>query len=139
MQYTLVKLIEIISKLIGDLEAEFIKKYQEEGFTARQIVYIDTINMLGNPNLGEIAKALKLSRPSVTAIVDKLASKGYIEKSQSDEDRRSFHVHLSAKGKNLVKMHGETHNKIADMLQNNLDSKDLKTLVRILNKIASKA
>ena len=138
MQYTLVELIEIITKLIGDLEAVFVKKYQEEGFTARQIVYIDTINMLGNPNLGEIAKALKLSKPSVTAIVDKLASKGYIEKFQSDEDRRSFHVHLSTKGKNLVKMHGETHNKIVDMLQDNLDSKDLKNLVTILNKVVSK-
>ena len=138
MQYTLVELIEIITELIGDLEAEFVKKYQEEGFTARQIVYIDTINMLGNPNLGEIAKALKLSKPSVTAIVDKLASKGYIEKFQSDEDRRSFHVHLSSKGKKLVKMHGETHNKIVDMLQNNLDSKDLKNLVTILNKVVSK-
>jgi len=137
MQYTLVELIEIITKLIGDLEEEFIKKYQEEGFTARQIVYIDTINMLGNPNLGEIAKALKLSKPSVTAIVDKLESKGYIEKFQSDEDRRSFHVHLSTKGKNLVKMHGDTHNKIVDMLQNNLDSKDLKNLVTILNKVVS--
>ena len=138
MQYTLVELIEIITKLIGDLEAEFIKKYQEEGFTARQIEYIDTINMLGNPNLGEIAKALKLSKPSVTAIVDKLASKGYIEKFQSDEDRRSFHVHLSTKGKNLVKMHGETHNKLADMLHKNLDSNDLKKLVTILNKAVSK-
>ena len=138
MQYTLVELIEIITKLIGDLEAEFVKKYQEEGFTARQIAYIDTINTLGNPNLGEIAKALKLSKPSVTAIVDKLESKGYIEKFQSDEDRRSFHVHLSTKGKNLVKMHGETHNKIVDMLQNNLDSKDLKNLVTILNKVVSK-
>lgn len=139
MQYNLTELIEIITKLIGDLEAEFIKKYQEEGFTARQIIYIDTIDMLGNPNLGEIARVLKLSKPSVTAIVDKLASKGYIEKFQSDEDRRSFHVHLSAKGKNLVKMHGETHNKIVDILQNNLDSKDLKALVRILNKVISKA
>ena len=138
MQYTLVELIEIITKLIGDLEAVFVKKYQEEGFTARQIVYIDTINMLGNPNLGEIAKALKLSKPSVTAIVDKLASKGYIEKFQSDEDRRSFHVHLSTKGKNLVKMHGETHNKIVDMLQDNLNSRDLKNLVTILNKVVSK-
>jgi DNA-binding MarR family transcriptional regulator len=138
MQYTLVELIEIITELIGDLEAEFVKKYQEEGFTARQIVYIDIINTLGNPNLGEIAKALKLSKPSVTAIVDKLESKGYIEKFQSDEDRRSFHVHLSTKGKNLVKMHGETHNKIVDMLQNNLDSKDLKNLVTILNKVVSK-
>ncbi|MDB4442375.1 MarR family transcriptional regulator [bacterium] len=138
MQYTLVKLVEIITKLIDDLEAEFTKKYQEEGFTTRQIVYIDTINMLGNPNLGEIAKALKLSKPSVTAIVDKLASKGYIEKFQSDEDRRSFHVHLSAKGKNLVKMHAQTHNKIVDMLQDNLDSRDLKNLVTILNKVVSK-
>jgi len=138
MQYTLVELIEIITELISDLEAEFIKKYQEEGFTARQIAYIDTINMLGNPNLGEIAEALKLSKPSVTAIVDKLASKGYIEKFQSDEDRRSFHVHLSPKGKKLVKVHGETHNKIVDMLQNNLDSKDLKNLVTILNKVVSK-
>jgi DNA-binding MarR family transcriptional regulator len=138
MQYSLVELIEIITEFIGDLEAEFIKKYQEEGFTARQIVYIDTINMLGNPNLGEIARALKLSKPSVTVIVDKLASKGYIQKFQSDEDRRSFHVHLSAKGKKLVKMHGQTHNKIVEILENNLDSKDLKTLVAILNKVVSK-
>ena len=42
------------------------------------------------------------------------------------------------KGKKLVKMHGETHNKIVDMLQNNLDSKDLKNLLTILNKVVSK-
>jgi len=138
MKYTLVELIEIITKLIGDLEAQFIKKFQEEGFTARQIVYIETINTLDNPNLGEIAKALKLSKPSVTAIVNKLASKGYVDKFQSDEDRRSFHVHLSAQGKNLVKMHAETHNKIVDMLQDNLDGRELKKLVTLLNKVLSK-
>ena len=138
MQYTLVELIEIITIFIGDLETQFIKAYEEEGFTARQIAYIDMINELGNPNLGEIAKALNLSKPSVTAIVDKLENKGYIEKFQSDEDRRSFHVHLSNKGKELVKMHSETHNQIADMIQASLDSKDLKTLVAILNKIVSK-
>ena len=138
MQHTLVELIEIITKIIGDLEVQFVKKFQEEGFTARQIVYIEMINTLGNPNLGEIAKALKLSKPSVTAIVDKLASKGYIEKFQSDEDRRSFHVHLSAKGNMLVRMHEETHNKIIDLLKNNLDSKDLTKLVTILNKVVSK-
>jgi len=138
MKYTLVELIEIITKLIGDLEAQYIKKFQEEGFTARQIVYIETINTLDNPNLGEIAKALKLSKPSVTAIVDKLASKGYIEKFQSDEDRRSFHVHLSAKGNMLVRIHEKTHSKIVEMLQKSLDSKDLKKLVTLLNKVVSK-
>jgi len=138
MRYTLVELIEILTRLIGDWEMQFIKEYEQEGFTARQIEYIDVINRLGNPNLGEIAKALKLSKPSVTAIVDKLAAGGYIQKFQSDEDRRSFHVHLSTKGKKLVQAHNQTHEKIADLLAANLDKKDLKTLVSLLNKVVSK-
>ena len=61
------------------METEFIKTYEEEGFTARQIEYIETIHMLSNPNLGKIAKALKLSKPSVTAIVNKLENKKLID------------------------------------------------------------
>ncbi len=138
MQYTLVELIEILTKLIGDWELQFIQQYTEEGFTVRQLEYIDVIDKLGNPNLGEIARALKLSKPSVTAIVEKLVGKGYIQKFQSDEDRRSFHVHLSAKGRKLVEMHNETHNRIADLFKSNLDGKDLKALVALLNKVVSK-
>ena len=138
MQYSLVELIEILTRLIGDWEMEFLKEYEKEGFTARQVEYIDVINKLGNPNLGEIAKALKLSKPSVTAIVDKLSGKGYIQKFQSDEDRRSFHVHLSAKGKKLVEMHNDTHKRIADVFINNMDSSDLKKLETLLNKVVSK-
>ncbi|MBP1711036.1 MAG: transcriptional regulator, MarR family [Deltaproteobacteria bacterium] len=138
MAYTLVELIEIITELIGDWEMQFIEQYTEEGFTVRQIEYIDVINKLDNPNLGEIAKALKVSKPSVTAIIDKLAGKGYIQKFQSDEDRRSFHVHLSAKGRKLVEMHSKAHDKIAELFTNNLDSKDLKTLVSLLNKVVPK-
>lgn len=139
MQYSLVEIVEILTRHIGDWEMEFIKKYEAEGFTARQMEYLDVINHFGNPNLGEIAKSLKLSKPSVTAIVDKLATKGYIQKFQSDEDRRSFHVHLSAKGKKLVQAHDQTHEKIADFFAANLDKKDLKTLVSLLNKVVSKA
>jgi DNA-binding MarR family transcriptional regulator len=138
MAYSLVELIEILTKLIGDWEMQFVQQYTDEGFTPRQLEYIDTIHRLGNPNLGEIARALNLSKPSVTAIVEKLAVKGYIQKFQSDEDRRSFHVHLSARGKKLVEIHNETHQKIADLFRKNLDEKDIKTLVRLLNKMFAK-
>lgn len=138
MQYSLVELIEILTRLIGDWEMQFFKEYEQEGFTARQLEYIDVIDRLGNPNLGEIAKALKLSKPSVTAIVEKLSSRGYIQKFQSDEDRRSFHVHMSVKGKKLVELHNETHKRIADVFIHNMDSKDLKKLETLLNKVVSK-
>lgn len=138
MEYSLIELIEIITKLIGDWELEFYKEYEQEGFTSRQIEYIDVIDRLENPNLGEIAKALNLSKPSVTAIVEKLTAKGYLKKFQSDEDRRSFHVHLSEKGKKLAQLHNETHKRIAELFEKNMDSKDLKTLVTLLNKFVSK-
>ncbi len=138
MSYTLVELVEIITKLIGDWEMQFVQQYLEEGFTVRQMEYIDVIGRLENPNLGEIAAALKVSKPSVTAIVDKLTERGFIDKYQSDEDRRSFHVHLSAKGKKLVRMHNETHQRIADLFSRNLNEKDLKTLIALLNKVVSK-
>ena len=46
MTHSLVELIEIITELIGDWELQFMQKYAEEGFTVRQIEYIDVINRL---------------------------------------------------------------------------------------------
>ncbi len=138
MKYSLIELIEIITKLIGDWEVQFFKEYEKEGFTVRQLEYIDVIDKLNHPTLGEIAQTLNLSKPSVTAIVDKLSAKGYVQKVQSDEDRRSSHVHLSVKGKKLVVLHNATHKKIADLFINNMTDKDLNTLVALLNKVVSK-
>lgn len=137
MGYSLLEIIEIITKHIGDGEMQFLKEYEAEGFSARQMEYLDVIKRLGNPNLGEIARALKLSKPSVTAIVYKLAAKKYIRKFQSDEDRRSFHVHLSAKGEKLVRLHQEAHQKIAAYLTESLNENDVKKLVALLNKAVS--
>ncbi|MBP7341855.1 MAG: MarR family transcriptional regulator [Syntrophaceae bacterium] len=138
MAHTLVELIEIITKLIGDAEMQFIRQYTAEGFTPRQIDYIDAINRMGHPTPGEIARVLHFSKPSVTAIVDKLVEKGYVEKCQSDEDRRSFHVHLTARGRRLTKLHDASHQKIADFFAHYLDEKDLQTLVALLNKVTAK-
>jgi len=38
----------------------------------------------------------------------------------------------------LVRIHEKTHSKIVEMLQKSLDSKDLKKLVTLLNKVVSK-
>ena len=138
MRYSLVELIEIITKLVGDAEVAFIREFEKTGLTPRQLDYVEIIGKLDNPNLSEIAAAFQLSKPSVTAIVEKLTARGYIRKVQSDEDRRSFHVHLSSRGQSLVEMHAATHHRIADMFRDNLDRDDLDRLVSLLNKVVSR-
>ena len=38
----------------------------------RQVLYLETIAQLEHPSFGELAEALEITRPSVTALVAKL-------------------------------------------------------------------
>jgi DNA-binding MarR family transcriptional regulator len=103
--------------------------------THNQLNYIETINILGNPNITELAAKLKLSKPTVKVAVDKLIEKEYIFKVQSDEDRRSAHLHLTEKGKLINQMHDYAHKRIAESLSRKLNQDELNFLVNLLNKV----
>ncbi len=96
-------LIEFINTL--DLS---LKKMQTDasGFsrlTISQLQYIDAIGALGKPAISEVARRLNITKASVTAGVNKLVEMGYIVKTQSDEDKRVFHVSLTEAGQELVR------------------------------------
>jgi DNA-binding MarR family transcriptional regulator len=78
---------------------------------------------------------LKLSKPTVKVAVDKLMAKDYIFKVQSDEDRRSAHLHLTEKGKLISHMHDYAHKRIAESLSKKLSREELSVLVDLLNKV----
>ena len=136
-RYNLTELIEKLTRLVGDIEVEFIRSLGEAGITARQLDYLEEIERLGHPNFSELAQSLGLSKPSVTAIVEKFITQGYVERVKSDQDRRSSHIHLTKEGMDLLKTHEEAHARIAEIFTGNLGKKDLEDLVVILNKVVS--
>lgn len=137
MKYNLTELIEKLTHLVGDIEVEFIKTLGDAGITAKQLDYLEEIERLGHPNFSELAQDLGLSKPSVTAIVEKFITQGYVERVKSDQDRRTSHIHLTERGSDLLKTHVEAHSRIADIFTKNLDKKDLDALVVILNRVVS--
>jgi DNA-binding MarR family transcriptional regulator len=134
----LVELIDVITRFIGDAEVELVKKIEDAGLTLKLLSYMETVARLKNPALGELAEELALSKPSVTAIVEKLSALGYVERVQSDEDRRSAHVHVSKKGMKILAMHDDAHRAIAGFFEETLDKPDLERLVEILNRAVKK-
>jgi DNA-binding MarR family transcriptional regulator len=97
--------------------------------------YLETISLLHNPNITELARSLKLSKPTVKVAVDKLIAKDFLYKIQSDEDRRSAHVHLTEKGQLINQMHDYYHRRIAEFFSRKLNGEELETLVGLLNKV----
>ena len=132
------KLLELIAGLSGQIsltEEAAREKFSFTSLTLTQMHYLETISALKNPSITELARALRLTKPTVTVAVDKLIEKEYLRKVRSDEDRRSTHLHLTEKGNMINKMHEFAHRQIADSIKSKLDEKELQLLKSLLEKI----
>lgn len=132
---SLTDIVSTLSNLIVQMEESAKIQFNLSELTNNQLHYLETIHDLGNPNITELAAALKLTKPTVKVAVDKLIVKDFIFKVQSDEDRRSAHLHLSEKGKLINQMHDFAHKRIAETLSKKLTNEELNELVAILNKV----
>ena len=128
-------IISKLSNLIGDMEESAKLQYNLSGLTNTQLNYLETIHLLDNPNITELATALKLSKPTVKIAVDRLIEKDYIFKVRSDKDRRSAHLHLTETGKLINQMHDYAHKRIAEFMSRKLTNEELNTLTSILDKV----
>lgn len=127
--------VEKISQLMGELES---KAFEQEGFsdiTMNQMQYLETIAALDEPSFGDLAERLGVTPPSVSTIVKKLISSGYLTKSRSEEDGRVYYLHLTQKGFRFNELHDEVHQILASRIIRNLDQGEIKTLSSLLGKI----
>lgn len=132
------KLEEMIAKLsayISRMEEEAREQYNFKDLTITQMHYLEMISDLENPNLTELAMAMALTKPTITVLVDKLIEKEFVYKVQSDADRRSTHLHLTAKGKLINQMHEYAHKRMAEEVGRKVSPEELIQLSDLLEKI----
>jgi len=133
----IVDIVSELSNLFGESEEAAKEHFQMLSLTHTQMHYLETINLLDNPNITELATALKLTKPTVKVAVDKFIEKDFLYKVRCDEDRRSAHLHLTEKGKLINQMHDYYHRRIAESFTRKLSREELETLVGLLIKVLS--
>ncbi|REJ70041.1 MAG: MarR family transcriptional regulator [Planctomycetota bacterium] len=75
---------------------------QDYGLTAPQLAALQAIPRLNPATSGSLAKEIHLGQPTVTGILNRLESRGMIERVRSDEDRRTVRVSLTAEGERVL-------------------------------------
>jgi DNA-binding MarR family transcriptional regulator len=133
----LVILVSKLTNLFGQTEEAAKEQFHLLSLTHTQMHYLETVNMLHNPNITELSKSLKLTKPTVKVAVDKFIEKDFLFKIRSDEDRRSAHLHLTEKGKLINQMHDYHHKRIAELFSRKLNKEEMETLVGLLNRVLS--
>lgn len=134
--HTLIEIVELFSRKIGEMEAGIRDSSELKELTFKQVFCLEMINNMRNPSLSELARALRITKPSTTVLVDKLVKKGYITRVQSDEDRRSAHLHLTDKGHTINELHDEAHRKFAGYIEKSITTDENEILLKLLNKVS---
>ena len=97
-----------------------------------------TLRRAGFPHVlrpGDLAKATMLSPAGITARVDKLEKAGLVKRDLDPDDRRSFKVSLTAKGRRLTDRLVEQHLEREEALLEPLSERERAALDRLTSKL----
>ncbi len=76
---------------------------REVGLTTPQTVVLQAVRDLGEVTSGALSRHASLSQGTVTTILDRLESRGLIERYRSASDRRVVHSRLTRRGRALLR------------------------------------
>lgn len=132
-------LISYLSDLIEEVLSKTFNSYDIEDLTQQQLHYLQVIFRLHNPTITELSRELKLTKPTVTVLVDKLVSKGYVRRVPSDSDRRVTHLHIDEKGKIIEQIRKLAYKQLEKRIGSELNEAEIAILADILKKLAGKS
>jgi MarR family transcriptional regulator, lower aerobic nicotinate degradation pathway regulator len=84
----------------------------------------------------ELATALSIDRTAMVYLLDELEEQRLVERVRNPDDRRSFHVHLTAKGRQTQRKAANELAGQAETLLAPLDAAERGQLVELLTRIA---
>ena len=92
-----------IRQIIRAVDIHSKRLSRETGLSAPQLVVLRSIDELGEVTTRVLSLHVSLSQPTVTTILDRLETKGLVERYRSQKDRRVVHTKLTREGKKTLK------------------------------------
>ncbi len=111
---------------------------QVRNFNINDYYYLTVIHQLGSPNLGDVARELRLTKPSISAMVQRLIKNDLIERVQSAQDKRVYHLSLTERGLKIVQGDNEMYRGLARELESLMDEKQLEDISNLLAVLVNK-
>jgi DNA-binding MarR family transcriptional regulator len=94
---------------------------------------MECINALKNPTIAEFAHMMNISAPNAAYRVNSLLQKGYIEKIQSKEDQREYHIRPTKKYINYSNIYESYLKTIDERCKERFSKEDYDKLQEMLN------
>ena len=117
------------------LEERSLKNRLTDGLTITEIHTIAAIGLHEEHTMSEVAARLAVTLATLTTTVNKLVSKGFVERERSEQDRRRVMIRLTRPGREVCRAHSLFHRHMIDQALEGLDAEETRVLVSTVTKI----
>ncbi|MDF2547836.1 MAG: hypothetical protein K0R93_2734 [Anaerosolibacter sp.] len=129
----------LIIKVSRHLKNSLDNKLKEYDVTAAQFSVLNQIyNKNGSITLVEVASKLSSDKPTISAIIDRLVSKGLLERVDNPNDRRSAYLKMSREALDLVVNLRLISDQLTTLIFDDFESEEIAALENYLLRIAKK-
>ena len=90
-----------VSLSVSKLANYLIKEQMDSEITSDQYYTLKYINQLGSCTSSHLADVFEVKKSAITAIINRMWEKGFIQRTRDEEDRRVVYLTLTAEGQNL--------------------------------------
>ena len=131
----------LIHQLNTDLMS-FELEHMHEGvigdLTLHEIHTIENIGHMEEHSMSEIAGKAGVRQSTMTVMINKLISKGFVERYSNSSDRRVVKVRLTEAGEKVHLLHDNLHQKVTAKWLETLKTEEQVCLIRALRKLNRK-
>ncbi len=117
---------------------EIFQRFQtrEASLTTVETFCMETILALGNPTVNEFASFMCISPPNAAYKVNSLVKKGYINKVQSETDRREYHLEVTQKYIDYYNISSNYMVEVMERITQRFSPEDCAKLAEMLNVVS---
>ena len=105
---------------------------REASLTTVETFAMETIQALGSPTVNEFASFMKISPPNAAYKINSLIRKGYIQKIQSEQDKREYHLQVTQKYKDYYNISNDYVHMVTERIRERFSPEECAKLEEML-------
>ncbi|MFD2759945.1 MarR family winged helix-turn-helix transcriptional regulator [Lentibacillus juripiscarius] len=100
-----------------------------------EFTVLEALHHKGPMTVKQISEAVLIGTGSMTYVIDKLETKGLLERRPCPDDRRVIHIHITDKGTQLMDEIFPRHQQAIENLFHDITPKEKKTIIDVLKRV----
>lgn len=129
------KLVDQIADWLHKTEIDEMRKSDLSELTYSELHTLKVIGNFKDIKVFEVADQTGVSRPSMSATIDKLEKKAYVYRDKDQNDRRAVIIRLTDKGLEANKEHEKLHHRVAEALLGKMNNTQQELMVKAFEEL----